>query len=346
VRISWINSAQALQERMLVPAQVADTDPEAEMPPYMESFLAHLRLLVGVPFDYLVPDARLLPDESIRFFYVDRSWTDRLVDGAMAVGKIGSRDQAYHQARSGPVSQQIDLTERIVRDLQRNRDSFAKLKQGNDGKTVPADVVTGFLLRSAAVKGWPHMDVRAYSQDIPDGSTPFDPSVDPAESAQLPTLRLELLSPSVMIALFQGIPQLVTIEQPHHGIVFGVHAAPDGTLEISLRDTLGNQIMDPSNNAIPLPVPFRAGNMRVIDVKALYNALANAQGSHSSMPVINGSAAFAIEALDPPFRQRFEGTVDHGGGAGGPVGFVSFVNIAARVSDPATLTAVKQLVGL
>jgi hypothetical protein len=345
VRISWINSAQALQERMLIPNQVADTDPEAEMPPYMESFLAHLRLLVGVPFDYLVPDARLLPDESIRFFYLDRSWTDRLVDGAMAVGKIGSRDQAYHQARSGPVAQQIDVTERIVRDLQRRRDSFANLKQANDQDPASADVVTGFLLRSAAVSGWPHMDVRAYSQDIQDGTTPFDPSVDPAKSAQLTTLRLELLSPSVMIALFQGIPQLVTIEEPHHFVVFGIHAGTDGTPEISLRDTLGNQILDGSNNAIPQPVPFRSGNMRVIDVKALYNALAMAQKSQPRMPVINGSAAFAIEALDPPFRQRFEGTVDHAGG-GGPVGFVSFINIAARVTEPATLTAVQQLIGV
>lgn len=346
MRFSWINSAQALQERMLIPYQVADTDPEAEMPPYMESLLSHLRLLVGVPFDYLVPDARLLPDESIRFFYLDRSWTDRLVDGAMAVGKVGSRDQAYHQARSGPVSQQIDQTERIVRDLQRRRDSFANLKQANDHKQSPADVVTGFLLRSAAVSGWPHMEVRAYSQDLPDTPVPFDPSSDAAQAAQLPTLRLELLSPAVMIALFQGIPDLVILEEPHHGVVFGVHAGFDGTLEISLRDTQGNQILDGSNNAIPLAVPFRAGNQRVIDVKALYDALNNAQATHNTMPAINGSASFAIEALDPPFRQRFEGTVDHAGTGGGPIGFVSFISIASRVTDQATLTAVQQLVGL
>jgi hypothetical protein len=188
------------------------------------------------------------------------------------------------------------------------------------------------------------MEVRAYSPDIPDTNVPFDPSSQAAQAAQLPTLRLELLSRSVLIALFQGIPQLVTIEEPHHGVVFGVHAAPNGTLEISLRDTLGNQIVDGSKNAIPLSVPFRAGNMRVIDVKALYNGLANQQKTHSTMPVINGSAAFAIEALDPPFRQRFEGTVDHAGG-GGPVGFVSFVSVATRVTEQATLTAVQQLVG-
>ena len=91
MRPAWITGSQALRSRLANPGQVAESAPEAAMPPYMESFLAHLRLLVGVPFEYLVPDARLLPDESIRFFYLDRSWTDRLVDGAISVGKIGTR---------------------------------------------------------------------------------------------------------------------------------------------------------------------------------------------------------------------------------------------------------------
>ncbi|MEZ4466479.1 MAG: hypothetical protein R3F43_19015 [bacterium] len=51
-----------------------------------------------------VPGARsrLLPDESIRFFYLDRSWTDRLVDGAMAVGQIGTRSRPTTTPRRRP----------------------------------------------------------------------------------------------------------------------------------------------------------------------------------------------------------------------------------------------------
>jgi hypothetical protein len=331
---------------MLIPEQVADTAPEAEMPPYMESLLAHLRLLIGVPFDYLVPDARLLPHESIRFFYLDRSWTDRLVDGAIAVGKIGSRDQAHHQARSGPVAQQLDQTERIVRDIQRRRDSFGNLKEGNDNNQSPGDVITGFLLRSAAVSGWPEMDVRAYGIDIPDPT--FDPASDQATAAQLKTLRLELLSPSVMIALFQGIPQLVIVEEPHHKVQFGVKSSPAGTLEIFLRDQQGKEILDgtppptpPSNNPIPISVPLRP-NSRVVAVKQLYNALFNARAAHPQMPAINGSASFAIEVLNPPWRQRFEGTVDQAGGGSGA--FVPWVLIANRVTEQGTLTAVQQLI--
>src|SRR5664279_1504283 len=208
MRTPWTNNSTALRARMAKPHQVESTDPEAGMPPYMESFLAHLRMLVGVPFDYLVPDARLLPDESIRFFYLDRSWTDRLVEGAIAVGKTGTREQAHHQAHSADIHSQLDLTERVVRVLQRG------LPKG-DVLNDSAGIVTGFLLRSAAVSGWPSMDVRAFSQVV----KPYDPATGDyvtwlknAEALQLRTLRLELLSPSVLLALFDGVPQLVWCE--------------------------------------------------------------------------------------------------------------------------------------
>src|SRR5215475_3180676 len=128
MRPAWITGKQALRERLAAPAQVPAPVPEAEMPAYMESFLAHLRLLVGVPFDYLVPDSRLLPDESIRFFYLDRSWTDRLVDGAISVGKIGTREQAHHQGQNPVVTSQLDISERMVRTLQRQLEDFTSAK--------------------------------------------------------------------------------------------------------------------------------------------------------------------------------------------------------------------------
>jgi hypothetical protein len=345
MRTAWINGTQALRQRMINPAQVSPDAPEAEMPAYMESFLAHLRLLVGVPFEYLIPDPRLLPDESIRFFYVDRSWTDRLVDGAIAVGKIGTREQAHHQAHSAPVNQQLDLTERIVRSIQRARDSFQNLKNTNDKNTQPADVITGFLLRSAAVSGWPHIDVRAYSADIPEPLNPGDPK---NYSRQLTALRLELLAPSVMIALFQGIPQLVYLEEPHHSVQFGVNQDRFGAYQIDLRAKDGSQIrVDPSNpqsNPVSIPVPVRAGHNRVVHVSALRRALFQKEGSHSAMPDQNGSAAYAIEALQVPWRQRFEGTVDQANQPGGSGSFVSVVLISGRVARNDTVAAVTQLI--
>jgi hypothetical protein len=340
MRQAWVLSSEALRERMVQPAQVAPTEPEAGMPPYMESFLAHLRLLVGVPFEYLVPDARLLPVESIRFFYLDRSWTDRLVDGAVAVGKIGSRELAHYQAHAPEVSQQLDQTERVVRALQRGKVSFLTARDGLLGQTAPAEVITGFLLRSALVSGWPHMDVRAYDKQIKE---PFD-AADPESLAhQLKTLRLERLSPAVLLALFQGIPKLVILEEPHHGLQFGV-VESGGGFHMDLRTADGHQIM---NGNIPenIVVPVRQANTRVVAVAELRKRLAAARATHPQMPVVDASANFAVEVLDPPWRQRFEGIRDNAEGGGGGSGrFVASRLVAVRITDPATLSVIKEII--
>jgi hypothetical protein len=316
-------------------------------------------LLVGVPFDYLVPDARLLPDESIRFFYLDRSWTDRLTDGAIAVGKIGTREQAHHQAHAPAVQQQLDQTERIVRQLQVNLPStnFADAKGNNDDHNqAPGDIVTGFLLRSAAVAGWPQMDVRAYDQALSDVPQPFDPSAADVKQHQLLTLRLELLSPSVMIAFFQGIPKLVILEEPHHNVQFGIlDPQINGNFRMYIRDTTGHQIdaavNDPSQDwvkdePITIPVPVRSSNPRVIQIAKLRDALQTEAGKSLPfpMPPQNGSANFALEVLQPPWRQRFEGTVDHAGeGQGGDGRFIGGIRVAGNVQVEKIQTAYQQI---
>jgi len=342
MRTAWIQSSTALKERLRRPIQLDPTQAESEMPPYMELFLSHLRLLVGVPFDYLVPDQRLLPDESIRFFYIDRSWTDRLVDGALAVGKIGTREQAHHQGHAPAVNQQVDLSERIVRTIQRGLQSFTDAKSANDQKTTPADTITGFLLRSSAVSGWPHMDVRAYKTDIPERFDPSDPNVQPQ---QLTTLRLELLSPGVMIALFQGVPQLVILEEPHNGVMFGLHVT-GSTDMIYLRDATGHQVPI-SGNAPPyaeIALPFRSTNSRVVHVTELRRRINQAIAQHPTALNVTGSASFAVAVLDPPWRQRFEGSVDNAGTQLTSGGFVAHQFIAQRVADNTTFDQVRNLV--
>lgn len=352
MRTPWIQASVALKERLRRPIQLDITEPESEMPPYMELFLSHLRLLVGVPFDYLVADDRLLPDESIRFFYLDRSWTDRLVDGAIAVGKIGTREQAHHQGHAPAVNQQVDISERIVRTIQRGLKNFTSAKTDNDQNTAPADIVTGFLMRSSAVSGWPHMDVRAYPTRIQE---PFDPADPEIQSTQLPTLRLELLSPGVMIALFQGVPQLVILEEPHAGVLFGVHV-DNGVPRVYLRDSTGHQIQVPQPNPLPNPppppnyfdmaLPFRSTNTRVVHVTELRRQLNQQQAQHPTQVNITGSASFGIAVLDPPWRQRFEGTVDEAGTQITSGGFVANLQIAQRVAQNTTFDAVKNLVAL
>jgi hypothetical protein len=94
----------AAQAVTLIREAVADTtltaaDPQdafgARVVPFeLRQWLARLRLLEGVPFAYLAADSELLPQESIRFFYLDRAWTDALIEGALSVGTVNSADRA------------------------------------------------------------------------------------------------------------------------------------------------------------------------------------------------------------------------------------------------------------
>jgi hypothetical protein len=338
MRIPVTTSRAVLHERLTHPAQEATLQPEGDLPPYMESFLAHLRCLVGVPFEYLVPDERLLPTESIRFFYLDRSWTDRLVDGAVAVGQIGSREEAHYQARASVVAQLLDQSERMVRPLQRGED-FVTAKQESDANTKDATVVTGFVLRSSAVRGWPHMDVRAYDAVLQEPFTAGDTQV---VSHQLPLLRLEVLSPSVLIGLFEGEPRMVILEEPHHGVQFGVRHR--GTaLAVPLRDPTGHQVLV-NNDAVPVTVPTRSAHRDVVRVAALRDALQTARAAHPQAVNQTGAAAFAISVLDPPWRQHFEGTEDHAD-TGEPVDR-TFVNVTDIVQQAGLLTNVKLILGV
>lgn len=338
MRTPLITADGALRERMKQPAQVKTDAPEAAMPPYMESFLAHLRLLVGVPFEYLIPDPRLLPDESIRFFYLDRSWADRLVDGALVVGQIGSREQAHYHGQAPALSQRLDQSERMVRSLQRGSD-FEDAKKVVLAQPSAADNVTGLVLRSGAVSGWPHMDVRAYREVI---AEPFDTSASTSLSLQLKPLRIERLSPGVLFALFQGVPKLVILEEPHHGVQFGIRRM--GThLKVPLRDATGNQLVT-SGQAVTVEVPMRPGPNGVVRVKALRDALMAQRATHPTAVEQTGSAALAISVLDPPWRQRFEGTQDLAD-TGEEPGRRSWTVVSQTVRREALRTNVKTILG-
>lgn len=336
MREPLVTAREALRLRMIQPQQVAPETPEAAMPPYMETFLAHIRLLVGVPFENLIPDPRLLPSESIRFFYLDRSWADRLVDGAVAVGQIGSREQAHDHGAAPTVSRQLDQSERMVRRLQRGA-AFEAARGEVMQQPAPASAVTGLVIRSSAVSGWPHMDVRAYDTRIPE---PFDTSAPQSLAHQLTSLRIERLAPAVILALFQGVPELVILEEPHHGVQFGLRRK-GALMRLPLRGATG-QLLLQAGRAITTGVPMRGSNGSVVRIKALRDQLVQERAAHPEMVAQTGSASFAIAVLDPPWRQRFEGKRDLAGDAPDrPRGFV--IDVSQVVRDASLRLSVQHL---
>ncbi len=105
-------------------------------PAELTAWIESLRTLQGVPFKYLVPDERMLPLESIRFFTVDPQWIDALLDGALSVARMPTEHK------------------------QCCKDAEKALLASSPSRTI-----TGFVMRSAAVAGRPGLIVTATGVD-------------------------------------------------------------------------------------------------------------------------------------------------------------------------------------
>jgi hypothetical protein len=172
---------------------------DTPVPP--DDFLGRLRLLYGVPFRYLVPDSRMLPPESIRFFYVDQNWTDALIDGANSLGRITRVDLAHDAALAEAALESADDAAVNIRRKQLKRAQTA----------APEDPRhTGFLMRSAVVAGWPGLEVQAF--ETAQGALPIDAA------------RMDRLAPDVLLCIFPKVFQSLNIHEPKEGVAFG--AAP------------------------------------------------------------------------------------------------------------------------
>lgn len=287
-------------------ATVTATDGTAPpLPAYVEHLLARWSLLHDLPFRYLVPDARLLPAESIRFFRLDAGWLEQLRAGALAVGGDGSRERSGVRTLLPQVTAAVSEQLPLVREVQRTRmsipvaaDLLAQARSAGEFTAAEAEVpVTGFLLRSTLVSGWPAMEVRAWASDSP---ADVPPGCDPDALARLrpdlvvDLLRLERLSPSVLLALFRGVPRLVWLEEPPQSVQFGLEEDGAGW-RAPIRDAAGHDVGSVS-------VPMRPGPVGgVVDVAGLARALDAAR----PLPQPRGGAAVAWSLLQAPSRQRF-----------------------------------------
>jgi hypothetical protein len=279
---------------------VVDHDPgdgDHVVPGELRRFLGRLRLLHGVPFSYLVPDAALLPIESIRFFYIDRAWTDALVQGVLSVGTITTADRAQLEAVYPHIRDDVDEAERTIR-----------MPNGEERLQGAGGTITGFLMRSRLVSGWPNLHVRAYSRDvIEDDALTTAAESDPN---RMKVLRMERLAPAVLLVLFDGVPAVVHIEEPRQGIQFGARLDPadppaQRRAKVKVRDCNTGDPVPPKTSfttANSVDVPFRKNAPGVIDVVELRKRLA------AKAPNSGGTLEpneYALQMLRFPYRQVF-----------------------------------------
>jgi hypothetical protein len=261
---------------------------DAILPDLIVSWLARTALLEGVPFSNLVPDERMLPVESVRFFYVDPNWIDALIDGALSAGIQTSRDSLLQQILRDPLHDAVDAALLELRDTMRGVPVTPPTALGS---------MTGFILRSALVAGWPGLEVRAYAA----GEEPMKP------------LRLDRVAPGVMIGIYPDVPVRLEFDEPSEGLVFGIE--DDG---VSLRYLPGTEGVPPAGvgEVVQLdgkPVwltPAQIAALRrsgpldqgPISISGLAAALQSALPGQA--PVL-GPAALAVEMVKVPEQMLF-----------------------------------------
>ncbi|HEY6927315.1 MAG TPA: hypothetical protein VI653_27815 [Steroidobacteraceae bacterium] len=256
-------------------------DPDAQS---VATWLGGLALLEGVPFVHLVPDARMLPLESVRMGFIDPNWITALLEGALSIGLATTLDAAVQAAFYQQILAMAQATTLTLR-------SSALGQSAPITASTPLAVV---VLHSALVTGWPGLQLSGT-----------------AAGASVPLLRFEALSDTVMLAIFNGLPDTIMLAQPRESLAFGVE---DGGVITAryLSGTVGAPIpgksllvFDPANPSQALPT-VRAGGNRVLNISAsnntdLISTLAAALGGSPTI----GPAAFALEMFLAPESVSF-----------------------------------------
>jgi hypothetical protein len=134
----------------------------------------------------------------MRYFYVDRNWLDRAVDGAMSLGTYASAHHVFNEVFFERVYQEVDARMMTFRSKLRNRALPAE--------TVAGGAVSGILFRSVIVSTWPGIEVKAYD----------------AANKVLDILRMDRLAPDVLLILFSDVPVRVEMIEPAEGLHMGV----------------------------------------------------------------------------------------------------------------------------
>jgi hypothetical protein len=144
-----------------------------------------------IPFNYLVPDERLLPFESIRFFQVDTLWLEALYYGAFNIG-TPLNDESVSKSVAKKLFQINDepVCKSVVKILFQ---PFLKAK-------------SGCLIRSTLIAGYPDLAMEAFAKD----------------NRKCTLIRKERLASDILFCLFSDTITTVELNLKSEGLHFSI----------------------------------------------------------------------------------------------------------------------------
>lgn len=191
-----------MKRRLLLKTTENESLLSQDIPDNIAEYIAELKLLYHVPLSYLVPDEKLLPAESIRFFCIDETYTDVLADGALSIGRNDTAAARQDMTVLGPALQLSKACGGRLRYDRVHENHRDKLLCG--GFSLQKDTKTGFLLRSELVRRRKGIEITGYGA-----------------GGRLAMLRGDIITADVMICIFDGTLRGVELAEPKSALRFG-----------------------------------------------------------------------------------------------------------------------------
>lgn len=274
--------------------RLAAADPTPPEP--ILGWLTGLSLLEGVPFNYLVPHEAMLPPESLRAFWLDEAWISALLDGALSLGRATAADLAADAERHGPLTRAARARRRRHRPnpvLRPDPPLESAPAAGLTDDPQPTGPITGFLVRSAAIAGWPDAASSAWR--------------DRERSDPLTLLRSVRLGRDVLLSLFDGPAQAFALHQPPGQLHCGAEGAVS-KLTTTLREVTGSQPghqYDPPQGEAPVSTRADGRTVQAATTAATLLSVLNSRFQQGLTEIT--SAEFALEMVkgvtEVEFRQ-------------------------------------------
>ena len=264
---------------------------EPRIPTTVQNWLGQAMLLYGVPFRYLVPDEEMLPEESIRFFYLNLDWLNSMLQGACSVGRASETDELADQLLRARF---FEVSEKLALELRASAKAAADQRRGErEPSPLPAPVLhwplSGYLMRSAAVESWVGLEATAAGVDSAG-----------QHLTSLQILRMDRLAPDILLCIYNGKVTEIEAKQPPEGIHFGaVSKAEGGYKKTGLRKINDHA---PMIDGKAVEVPTHERTVKVAELAGeMCRALQLARHDFTS-------AEFAVQMIESPAKVTFKST--------------------------------------
>lgn len=220
-------------------------DTENPFPEGIINWLSELVLLENIPFNNLIADENLLPNESMRLFYLDKNWTNTLLDGALSIGIHSERDLLLQRAMNQIIRQKTN----------------EKLGEAN----IIVGTISGLIIRSSIVTNYKDFKVIGFE--------------DSDKTTEIKSLRKVRLSSNILMVLFESVPQLIEIKTATENQVLAIV-----NNKITLR-SIENEVGQAIDKTVTLEqADFRNKEKRILNISALQQKIAQQFGKANLSP--------------------------------------------------------------